>query len=831
MNKDFLNQIPDGEQPVADKLKSVAESIQAHSTFQNKLESQLRDTHRKKMASVRGWQSKIFPSLGWAILIVGAVFLLNWAVRSLMPQHLPASNETPLPALPTESDTIIEVSPTPIGVAYERYGNLLYLAAPLPDTPENTTLYELRPEQPATPDSAKALAARFGIEGEVYLASSEIPGTRNYMVTDGRQRMYVRSEQYFTYYRDYEVYSAAMFSYLDPLPDAEALNAIDEFLKSHGFDFLYQVEKSPQIVNDFYVIPLSPDNYPLRFDYLLPARLELKLDGEGQVIFAQANLIEIQPVGSYGIISAEEAFQKMLAQNGQVGMQEAMRSGSILKEQYWQRQYPENETVTIYGRVTSFQPVEVGRPLFVSIGAYTVTGNVNGLENLVPQNIAEATGHFQTNNGTRIFVVERWDVSDAFDMSIMGTLRKDGENVILTAFDDNAEYLIENAPADLPFDSQAPDDQLNVNGVLANGQFIWSSIQYFQAGSNFGGGGGGGSGFYTPNLTGTPVPFPTPAPVDVAASPRDEYTVQEGDTLGKIASEHSITIDELLQINGLEETTIFIGQILIVPGPDETQKIDGLRGTLSITIYNKPDGSQRVEYGYLSSVGSYYFLPLEGENLEPLQAYQNRPVDIWGTVELQNSAPILKVERYEIPFPDLQFQIVRGKQQSITIDEQLATLFTTTDGQTYIQFSPDGMVDGSSMGLENDEILMEVLIVPGETFGGYPAMRVFNASMAINPKNGQPQDMQVSSDQVQVIEEPQNPEEFSVSVPTIEKVELVYYTSDPRYKVIEPGKPIYIQPVWRFYGHYDSGDEFEILIQALKPEFLFPEIESIEPPG
>ena len=132
----------------------------------------------------------------------------------------------------------------------------------------------------------------------------------------------------------------------------------------------------------------------------------------------------------------------------------------------------------------------------------------------------------------------------------------------------------------------------------------------------------------------------------------------------------------------------------------------------------------------------------------------------------------------------------------------------------------------------NEEVLLEALIIPGETFGGYPTLRVFNTSMAFHPKNGQLQEMQVTADQPYVIDEAQNPEEYVVPIPTIEKVELVYYTSDHRYAIVDPNsEPVYIQPVWRFYGHYSNGDEFEILVQALKTEFLLPEVESLEPPG
>ncbi len=67
---------------------------------------------------------------------------------------------------------------------------------------------------------------------------------------------------------------------------------------------------------------------------------------------------------------------------------------------------------------------------------------------------------------------------------------------------------------------------------------------------------------------------------------------------------------------------------------------------------------------------------------------------------------------------------------------------------------------------------------------------------------------------------------------TIESVELVYFTPDQRYAIPDPtAEPVYIQPAWRFQGHYWDGSEFEILVQALKDEFLLPEIDAIEPPG
>jgi hypothetical protein len=57
---------------------------------------------------------------------------------------------------------------------------------------------------------------------------------------------------------------------------------------------------------------------------------------------------------------------------------------------------------------------------------------------------------------------------------------------------------------------------------------------------------------------------------------------------------------------------------------------------------------------------------------------------------------------------------------------------------------------------------------------------------------------------------------------------------DPLYGTLDPNAgaaPQYIQPAWRFYGHYSNGDEFEFLVQALKQEFLLPELAPYRTPG
>jgi LysM repeat protein len=846
MNKEFLGQLPPQDRTVSDVLEAQSNSIQVNPQFQSNLEARLKQAHSANKQPGKGVRTRILPAIGWAILIIGAILLLNWAVRSLAPDLQPAAGKTAVPTV-TTVQTIMpsnESAATPIPPAdgYDWRGTTLYLGAALPESPSEARVYQLQPDQQATIESARALAQRFGIQGEVYQAPGELPDTTQFLVTDGKQRLYVRSEQYFLYYADYAHYSTGMFSFQEPLQQDEAANDIDGFLKSHGFDFAYQIENAPQLINDYYVVPLSPDGFPVRHDYLMPVRLEIKLDSAGQVIFLQSGLIAYEPIGTFGIRTAQEAWERVLHENGAAGMQEGMRGGGILKEYFWQRTYPENQAVTIYGRANSFPPADPAGAPFLSIGDQTVAGNIAGLEAIEGNRLVEASGQFFTENSVRTFQVDSWKLSDAVETAVSGRLQREGDQLILST-QDGSQYRLTGVPSDVPLDTQSPGEDLNIEGVLVNGALEWTTIQNFPADSMSGGGGGGGGGlgFYKLNLTGTPVPLPTPEIPQETNAGTGNYVVQEGDTLGTIAEAHAISIDQLMQLNGLTDPTIFIGQTLIVPNTEQAQspvgqRIEGQRGILMVSIYRKQDGSQRTEYSFVSSqTNQYGFFRLEGPDLGELEKYHNRPVDIWGEIESVDSSGVvtLNVDRYEVPYPDLQYQILKGTQQLVDVQGQQVVVFTSDNGKAYVQFTGYGDPDSSGIiGNLGDEVLLEALLIPDETFGGYPVVRIMGASMAVNPKNGQPVEMTVTADQPNIIDESQIGPDYTPPTATIEKVELVYYTTDPRYKLPDSAsEPAYLQPVWRFYGHYSSGDEFEVLVQALKDEFLLPEVETVQPPG
>ena len=234
----------------------------------------------------------------------------------------------------------------------------LYLNAPLPQSPAQANVYSLKEDQPATVDMALTIANQFGVQGSVFQVAGNKAGQTGYMVTDGRQRVYVQSDMAYDYYADYSAYSFLGGS--RDVTNDQAATAIDGFMKSHELNFQYKIE-NPQITPGmFYVLPLTPDGLPVYHDYNVPARLEFTIDQNGQVVRMSSYQVGYEPTGTYGIRMAEEAFQLVLDQSDvlQNGILEIMRSTGMTGAGFWSRTYPDNETITIFGQPAYYQAAE-----------------------------------------------------------------------------------------------------------------------------------------------------------------------------------------------------------------------------------------------------------------------------------------------------------------------------------------------------------------------------------------------------------------------------------------------------------------------------------------
>jgi LysM repeat protein len=824
--------------------------------------------------------------------------VLSWSIKS-HPAPQPATNATPT-TIPSTTET---VTPEPINLTatpgkqeggYDFRGAKLYLEQPLPETPDPAHIYLLRKDEPASLEQARTLANRFGIQGEVYTAPDYIFSTRDYAFSDGKQMLQIYSQRFFTYTAD--MAKSRMHPY-GVQPSDHAQTTIQEFLQACGFDFSFSLSEG-NFSGEYILKPLAPDSIPMQYESFTQPVMRVALDESGEVLSVDAVLMDydVTPIGEYGIISAQEAFQILLNDNIMSGKMEFFNAQDRIPQE-WYRSHPDNQPVTIYGYTSSYPTIDLAQPALVLINGIPVAGNVMGLESLDDYTFVKAMGQYIVENGVRKFNVGSWD-RKVQETSVAGILRRQGDQIAITNDNGTGEqYPLIDPPADIPLDTKTPDTQLTVSGVIMNGKLDWTYIQYFEDFSGGGGGGGNGIGFYKLNLDGPPVPFPpsptpqantnpgkieyivkegdtvlsiaqafglgkTPEKIIQANSwladegvlnpgktliiPTSQqaannsspligaYTIKEGDTLTAIAQTFGTTVDTLMQLNNLTDSNIYVGQILYVPMAElPEQPVQDLRGYLSISIHNNGDGTSSKEYTLevLQNGGSTVYT-MEGSVLGELDPYNALPILVTGTI---NKTGKLVVDSYKIPYPDLHFQILKGTQKVEQVAGQTVTVFTTEDGKSYVEYLVTNNIPNTTSltGVQGDLIQEEVLIIPDESFGGLPVAHVYQSSIV--QENGP--EMELRANQIYTINESDLPgmsPDYTPPNLTIDQVELVYYVSNPYYQVNDPNysqRSPYIQPVWHFRGRYEDGGEFDILIQALKQEFLLPELAPGLSPG
>lgn len=813
-------------------LIEASEQTQPNPVFQSELEQKLRAAHKPRAALAWNWNGLIPTLTGIGALAALALFMV-WLIATLKPKDdFGTPEEIPAVVTPTPG-AIIDPDATPSDTSqggYDFRGGKLFLAAPLPESPDIANVYNLSTDPPATLEQAQALAAQFGLQGEIYtITFPGSPDLTGYVVTDGKRILTVYTVNYFNYMPDIK----QLYRGIGAVPEGDADAVIAEFLNANGFDFPYVILNTA-MPGMYEVYETAPDGLPIRFD---SPSMRVTIGEDGEVAGLDANLknYDPNPAGEYGIISAQEALDALLDESGNgASFIEMGYSTGYEPPIQWFREYPDNQTVAISGTIASYDAAIPGGSALYLLDGTPLTGNISGLETLHDYAFIQATGRFIVEGDIRRFTVESFkaDVEAAY---ISGTLRSEGGDIILTSDLDGMDYILPDAPADLPLNTEIGVSYLGVNGVIVDGVMDWTSIQFFADANNAGGGGGGGgAGFHKLNLSGEPMPFPTPIPAEEQYTPAElasflKYPVQPGDTLGSIAEKFGVSVEELTRVNYIaDSSSLTVGWVLTIPGVPGPTRLENARGTLQINLFIQEDGSQRAEYWFTAEADQSFYA-LEGEALEALQELVNRPIAVTGNIRIgERGEMFLDVESFEPLYPGLQFQILKGAQEQSQINGNPVVLFAS-EGTTYIQLISTGvMPDQNYYQADAGEILLEALVVPGETYAGYPAIRVFSSMPAINPVNGEPSELPIMADKLQPVPDP-----FAGGGPfqqpnlVIETVELAYYA--PNANLIYTSPPgaftpdMYAQPIWLFHGRYANGFEVDFAIQALRREFLSPE--------
>ncbi len=715
-------------------------------------------------------------SAAWILAAVCLIALVSWAARGLVFQPGAATTypgptdekviapviTVTLPATKQSAPTLEMPTPTPLPSSTSGLlpGVSLRLETTFPASPAEANVYTQQVAQPLTVENIKAIAAQLGVQGGIYTAPSEGSGMV-YVASDGRHSItFVETASYYSY-TDYY----ALMDQNGAPPFEEQKVIAEAFLKEHGLaDFPYTFESLDNNYGTLRVVPLL-DGRPVRHGTFDGPHIDLRINRRGQVSGLDYAWPGAAPVGSFPILSAEEAWQKVL-EGAAHGISAAWLPEAPRTLQTWLRTYPLGQRVELYGYFgRPLQPVQAGVDPLVTFANLPVRGEKLAafLQTFRVADFVQITGQVQEDeNGNRFFQLESWQLSPYPDVTRSGVIRRQGEVVTLES--EGQSLLLPDVPAEVP-----DGLQVETRGVVIDGSqptFDWSFIQ---AGAPGEFGNLVTQTFADLDLNAGPKPSPTPLP--------------EGERPGD-------------RVEGLE-----------------------------VTVYIQPDG-----IGLLTLDESRWFYA-QAPYPEGLASLNNLPVRAWGVAgDLINGQPSIRIDRYEEVYPGLRMQAWLGAWQQTQIEGQQVLLFTAQDstladvpaGTQYILFSPPLATGGpevhGGVGLPGNVVIYEGLVVPGQQFGGYPVIHVYSGAIENGRQNldgyaiATPEPISAGMDST-----PGLPQGEVV----IDNIELIYFTTDSRGGPRSPDDPpIYVQPAWRFVGHYADGTKLEILVQALREEYL-----------
>lgn len=778
--------LPPDEAALTDSLLAAANATQPDPKFAAQLERKLTQA-RPSAKSTSGassffWSHSVKRLTAFAFVTILILVLLISGAWLLQPQPQPAlpnvvtstPETTSLPISATsksETQPILIPTATPLPIA----DAALRLApgVTLPDQPAQLSLYHQQPLPAITIDTAKELAARLGITGNVYQAPGEGgPSDTIYVVTDGIGLIrFIGTTGYYYYSADQ---TTEIVISGPPLTFEERASVAEQFLQSLGF--IVDDHRLEQAALDPYAVQLVQllEGRPILYENIPPGNY-VSISTEGQIKSSVILASPMSPLSQYPIISAAEAWQKAndpLAR----GVSTSFSYTSAFDSSYrlWQPVYNSNGRIDLYGYPSVLPAVESGIAPLITINNIMITGPITDLAQAVtPGTFVHVWGNYAVGKS---FVLGGWEISQLSDEQWQGTFDRgsDGTSYLLVGAD---RYSLAHVPTEVPNGLA-----VEVQGVkVSDSEIVWSIIHTPTSGG--GGGGGGGSAFPEVSLTAIPTGSISPT-----ATPSLPYQV--GDTL-----------------------TGFTGQLNVT----DLQNLDGSLSRV-YNLWGTLDGDPNTSLT----------LKLEGATAG-LEQLNNLSIKVWGKVTGSDQQVLtVEVERYEELYPGLRIQAWLGTEALVTIEDRQVWLLTTTTGEQFVLGSslqiPSEYITGVQVGSPGDVLIIEGYLKPGDTFGGYPIITDLSASISAGLTELSNYTITSAQPiQSQSLEAGQFP--YLGQAPTVEKVELAYLANDFTHGWPPPPDDCacrIVQPVWHFTGHNAEGQEFSIIVQALTQEYLKP---------
>ena len=408
----------------------------------------------------------------------------------LTPTVIPPTSQSPLainftpqpvPAEPPVLPSLVDALGT--GYGGSGSGNLpqglpLSLLAELPVGPTEVTAYYRQENSPLTQDEASQIATQWGLNAQLYIPAwmqSVTPDQleRFYIAVDGMQNLsMLNSELSYTDLGIFPIYGGHQYPQSGLPPSEQAVLIATQYLTERGYlDFPYQVDLS-QYDYGLVVFNRLLDNVTVNH-----LAASVKIDPQGQVGSTWINREEYQGIGTYPLMSADQAWNLLVAGPPSDQLSISYYPAQDGNPQYWGRVYPTGQAANLFGAPTYLLPTETGAAPYVLLNNLVLAGDSSGLMEYLQSNqgYIHAWGEVQEVDGTRQLQLAGWEPFDEFSGYFDGTVRRTADGNFLE-LSDGRQLSLPDLPADVP-----ADIPLYAQGGLVDNTLEWFILQVHPA--------------------------------------------------------------------------------------------------------------------------------------------------------------------------------------------------------------------------------------------------------------------------------------------------------------------------------------------------------------
>ena len=320
-------------------------------------------------------------------------------------------------------------------------------------------MYHQQLSEAVTAETARQVATQWGVAGGVYSSPSEGMNDVIFDVMDGARSMrFLNFPDQFIYsvgYLSPEYGSALMDS--GPLPSFDEQVAIaTKFLEPLGvLDLPYRTLPLETERGMVAFVPLL-DGFPviqeIGVDRSNIGWIDVKVNTPGKVTMVEYSHHDFQPVESYPILTAQQAWDRFTTDTSLQHSRYAILTPEGLNTyQSWVPKYDISQQADIYGWVNTYHPVDQSQPALVMLNNLPIIGDTTGMspDNQYDVRFVHAWGQIQGSPTDGIAMrVAGWEVSTLNEEYITGTLTTQSGEVQLVSLDRTLTLV--NPPSDIP---------------------------------------------------------------------------------------------------------------------------------------------------------------------------------------------------------------------------------------------------------------------------------------------------------------------------------------------------------------------------------------------